>query len=427
MGAVSAACLAADGHTVIGVDPNLDKVDLINQGLSPIVERGLAELVGQQVEQGRLRATPEPPEAIGQTDLALVCVGTPGRDNGSLDLSYLERACTNIGAALAERSGFYSVAIRSTVLPGTCRELVIPTIEHWSGKRHGVDFGVVMNPEFLREGSAVADFRSPPKVVVGGEVQRTIDDVLSFSPGYGAPVIQTAFEVAELAKYVDNSWHALKVAFGNEVGRICGPLGIDSHQVMDIFCQDTKLNISAAYLRPGMPFGGSCLPKDLQALTYRARTDDVDLPVLSNVIASNETHLAAAVKLVLDTGARQVALLGLSFKPGTDDLRGAPMVELAERLLGKGIGLTIHDRDVGLARLTGANQRYIEDHLPHLDQLLVDDLDRALAGAEAVVVGDAALSIEDLSGRIGPGVEVIDLVRITGDRDQLANYQGLGW
>jgi GDP-mannose 6-dehydrogenase len=424
---VSSACLADDGHTVIGVDPNQTKVELINAGQSPIVEDRVAELVATHVAGGRLSATMDAEEAIAQTDLAIVCVGTPGRDNGSLDLTYLERACTDIGEALATVGGFYGVVIRSTVLPGTCRNVVIPTIERCSGRTHGTDFGVVMNPEFLREGSAVADFNDPPKIVVGGEDDRTADLLLSLAPPGDFPTVRTPFEVAEMVKYVDNTWHALKVAFGNEIGRICDPLGIDSHAVMDIFCLDTKLNLSAKYLKPGMAFGGSCLPKDVRAVNHHARSFDVDLPLLSNLTASNETHLDAAVKRILDAGVRDIAILGLSFKAGTDDLREAPMVEVAERLLGKGLRVRIYDRNVSLARLTGANARFIEERLPHIDRLLVDRPGAAVVGAGLVVLGNADPGFEQIVRSLPPDLPVIDLVRAVRDPGGLANYQGLGW
>lgn len=427
VGAVSSACLAADGHTVIGVDPNPVKVDLINGGKSPIVEDRVADLVAEHVAGGRLSATPDAADAIARTDLAIVCVGTPGRENGSLDLTYLERACADIGEALAPVDGFYGVVIRSTVLPGTCRDVVIPTIERCSGKVHGTDFGVVMNPEFLREGSAVADFYNPPKIVVGGDDDRAAEMVLSLAPPGDFATVRAPFEVAEMVKYVDNSWHALKVAFGNEIGRICDPLGIDSHAVMDIFSLDTKLNLSGKYLKPGMAFGGSCLPKDVRAVNYHARANDVDLPILSHLTESNETHLAAAVKVILDTGVRNVAILGLSFKAGTDDLREAPMVEVAERLLGKGLRVRIFDRNVSLARLTGANALFIEERLPHIGELLVDDLADALDGAEVVVLGNTDPAFEEVAHSLGPDRHVVDLVRVVESPDGVENYQGLGW
>ena len=424
---MSAACLAEAGHTVVGVDPNQTKVDLINGGQSPIVEDRVGEMMATHVAAGRVSATTSAAEAIAETDLAIVCVGTPGQDNGALDLTYLRRASTNIGQALTDRDGYFGVVIRSTVLPGTCRQVVIPAIEESSGKRCGVDFGVVMNPEFLREGSAVYDFHHPPKVVVGGDDDATADLLLSLAPPGDHPVVRTTFEVAEMVKYVDNTWHALKVAFGNEIGRICEPLGIDSHRVMDIFCLDTKLNISDKYLKPGMAFGGSCLPKDVRAMTYHARTNDVDLPVLYHLTDSNESHLERAVKLILDTGVRDVALLGLSFKAGTDDLREAPMVEVAERLIGKGLRLSIYDRNVSLARLTGANERFIHDHLPHIGELLVDDVADAIDGAEAVVIGNSNPDFADVVAGLDPEIKVIDLVRVVDNGSELPNYRGLGW
>jgi GDP-mannose 6-dehydrogenase len=427
VGAVSAACLADAGHDIVGVDPNPIKVDLINEGKSPIVEDHVAELMAEHVASGRIRATADSAAAIADTDLSIVCVGTPGQQNGALDLVYLERACANIGAALADIDRFHGVVIRSTVLPGTCRDVVIPTIEGKSGKTHGQDFGVVMNPEFLREGSAVADFHNPPKIVVGGDDDRTADMLLSLSPAGEFPTVRAPFEVAEMVKYVDNTWHALKVAFGNEVGRICDPMGIDSHAVMDIFCLDTKLNLSAKYLKPGMAFGGSCLPKDVRAINYHARSLDVELPLLSNLTDSNETHLALAVKKILDTGSRNVAVLGLSFKAGTDDLREAPMVEVVERLLGKGLSIRIYDRNVSLARLTGANARFIQERLPHVGELLLDDLSQVVADADVVVLGNDDPAFSAAVDELGPDVAVVDLVRVVEDRSQRRNYEGLGW
>ena len=427
VGAVSAACLAKDGHTVIGVDPNPIKVDLINAGKSPIVEDQVAELVAEHAASGRLSATSDATEAISQTDLALVCVGTPGQDNGALDMTYLERASANIGKALKDTDSFYAVVVRSTVLPGTSRNVVIPAIEAASGKTEGDEFGVVMNPEFLREGSAVYDFYNPPKIVVGGDNDTAADMLLSLAPPTDAPVVRAPFEVAEMVKYVDNSWHALKVAFGNEIGRICDPLDIDSHAVMDIFCMDTKLNISDKYLKPGMAFGGSCLPKDVRAINYHARSNDVELPIMSSLTASNETHLETSLKMILDTGAREVTILGLSFKAGTDDLREAPMVEIAERLIGKGVRLKIYDRNVSLARLTGANEKFIHDHLPHIGELLIDDLDQAVEGAELVVLGNSDPAFSDVAKLVPADLPVIDLVRIVADPTGLENYQGLGW
>lgn len=427
VGAVSSACLAKDGHTVVGVDPNQVKVDLINDGQSPIVEADVAEMVAKYVDEGRLSATTDAAEAIQQTELAFVCVGTPGQDNGALDFTYLERASANIGAALAGVDGYYTVVVRSTVLPGTTRNVVIPAIEKASGRTHGVDFGVVMNPEFLREASAVADFYNPPKVVIGTDVERSAEILKSLAPPGDAPVVVVPYEVAEMVKYVDNSWHALKVAFGNEIGRICDPLNIDSHAVMDIFCLDEKLNISSKYLKPGMAFGGSCLPKDVRALNYHARSSDVELPILGNLTASNESHLSTALKLILDTGVRDVGILGLSFKAGTDDLREAPMVDLAERMLGKGLNLKIYDPNVNLARLTGANAKFIQDHVPHLGELLVDSMTDAIEGSDLIILGNSNPEFSAISDHVQADTHVIDLVRIVDDPSGLTKYRGLGW
>ncbi|TWF78973.1 GDP-mannose 6-dehydrogenase [Pseudonocardia hierapolitana] len=428
VGCVSAACFAARGHDVVGVDVDEHKAELLRSGRSPIVEERINEIVADGVRSGRLRIVADTQAAVSATDVTLVCVGTPSAPNGSLSTVFLERACADIGAALAAKRSWHVVVFRSTMTPGTCEGLLVPALERASGKRAGVDFGVCINPEYLREGTSVRDFESPPKTVVGESDPRSGDVVMGLYEGMPGPRFRVSIAVAEMSKYVDNSFHALKVAFGNEIGAVCRAAGLDSHQVMDVFLADTKLNISPAYLRPGFAFGGSCLPKDLRALVHTARRHDVDVPLLANVIPANDAHLRRAVDLVVACGRRRVALMGLSFKPGTDDLRESPLVELAERLIGKGYDLRIYDANVSVSRLVGANREHIAEHLPHIGQLLTDDLDEVLAHAEVFIVGSAAPEIAVAMTGIDDRA-VVDLVRMADadTRRGSANYVGIGW
>ncbi|MFD7292212.1 nucleotide sugar dehydrogenase [Streptomyces sp. NPDC059897] len=431
VGCVSAACLAGQGHEVIGVDVNQAKVDLVNSGRAPVVEERIGELTAEVVRTGALRATRDVREAIMGSDVSLICVGTPSEPNGSLCTTYLERVTEQIGAALAERGdqgGRHTVVFRSTMLPGTCLNLLVPILEKSLGGTAGVDFGVAVNPEFLREGTSVRDFFDPPKTVIGQLDQASGDVVAQLYEGLPGEVFRVPVPVAEAIKYADNSFHGLKIGFANELGAVCQALGVDSHQVMDVFLADRKLNISPAYLRPGFAFGGSCLPKDLRSLVHAARRADVSVPILSHVLASNADHLQRAVELVERTGKRKVGLFGLSFKPGTDDLRESPLVELAERLYGKGYDLKIYDANVSLSRLMGANREYIEGRLPHLAQLLADSVDEVLGHAEVCLVGtrdQAVLSALPLSG----GPAVVDLVRLPDAEARRAEpgYMGLAW
>ena len=372
VGVVSAACLARDGHSVVGVDPNALKVELLRQSKSPIVEPGLEELIAAAVTAGRLVAGADPAAAVTQSEVLIVCVGTPGQPNGSLDLGFVRRVVQQIGEQLARASAYKVVVIRSTLLPGSMQNVVIPILEEASRLRAGKDFGVCINPEFLREGSAIYDYDHPPKTVIGAADERATALVRELYAALSAPLILTDLRTAEMVKYIDNSWHALKVTFANEVGRLCKAMGVDSRLAMRLFCMDTKLNISSTYLRPGFAFGGSCLPKDVRALAYQGRLLDVDTPVLSSILASNQLHIAHALAMIRATGRRRVGLLGLSFKEGTDDLRESPVVTLAEQLIGKGYELAVYDRNVRLASLTGANREYILNQIPHIGRLMVD-------------------------------------------------------
>jgi GDP-mannose 6-dehydrogenase len=427
VGAVSAACLAQEGHDVIGVDPEAAKTELINAGKSPIIEKDVGAIIERQVAAGRLRATADVAAAVGQADLAIVCVGTPSRANGDIELKFVRRVCEQIGAALRHHLGAPAVVIRSTMLPGTMRDVVIPTLEAASGKRAGVEFGLCINPEFLREGTAVYDYFNPPKTVIG-ELNRASGDLLATLYGrLPAPMIRTDIQTAEMVKYADNAWHALKVGFANEIGNLCKGVEVDSHRVMDIFCQDTKLNLSPYYLKPGFAFGGSCLPKDLRALLYKAKTLDVSLPILSAILPSNVQQLERGVRAVIEMGSKKVGILGFSFKAGTDDLRESPVVDLTERLIGKGYDLRIYDRNVSMARIHGANRDYIMNAIPHISRLMVSSIDEVLDHADTIVIGNSAPEFRDVPKRLGEGQSIIDLVRITDSRTVTGIYEGICW
>ena len=427
VGAVTAACLAKAGHRVVGVDPNPTKTDLVNEGQAPIIEKDVGEMTADAVSAGLLSATDDARGAIRDTSLSLVCVGTPSQSNGDLDLRYIERVCEEIGEAIRGKDEYHIVVVRSTMLPGSTRSTVIPALERSSGKVAGEAFGVCVNPEFLREGSAVYDYYNPPKTVIGETDTRAGDPLVEIYSHLDAPLFRCPIEVAEMTKYVDNSWHAAKVAFGNEVGAICKAVGVDSHKVIDIFLQDTKLNVSPAYLRPGFAFGGSCLPKDLRAINYKAKSLDLDVPMLRSVLPSNRVHIDRAIDLVKSAGHKKLSILGLSFKAGTDDLRESPVVEVTERLLGKGYDIQIFDRNVELARLTGTNRDFLLNHIPHISNLLVDDIDRVIEHGQTIIIGNSAAEFASVVEDIPAGKHVIDLVRISESPPRAGNYDGIAW
>jgi GDP-mannose 6-dehydrogenase len=427
VGTVSAGCLAVDGHEVVGVDPVRTKVDLINSGHSPIVEVDIGEIVSSMVKAGRLRATSDAEQAIRDTELSFVCVGTPSQANGNLDLTHIRRVCEMIGEALRDKTARHTVVIRSTILPGTMHKIVIPILEEASGKKAGTDFGICNNPEFLREGSAVKDFNSPPKTVIG-EFDRASGDILaSLYEKLSAPFIRTSLETAEMVKYVDNSWHALKIGFANEIGNLCKSFSIDAHEVMGIFCKDKKLNISPAYLLPGFAFGGSCLPKDLRALAYKAKMHDLELPIMNAILPSNEMQVAKGVQLITSKGQRKIGILGFSFKAGTDDLRESPMIEVIERLIGKGYDLRIYDRNVSMASLVGANRDFILNRIPHISRLMVNGIDAVLQHGETIVIGNKDPEFQGVLDRLHEGQHIVDFVRITSHRSENGKYDGICW
>jgi GDP-mannose 6-dehydrogenase len=427
VGCVSAACFAREGHDVVGVDVSPLKVEIINGGKSPIVESGIGELIGEMVTGGRLRATTDSLEAIRESEISLVCVGTPSNPNGSLDLTYIKRVCKEIGAALEGKRARHTVVLRSTMLPGTIEGIVVPTLEVCSGKKAGRDFGVCVNPEFLREGTSLKDFYSPPFTLIGADDEETALVVRRLYSGVDAPSLVTGIKAAEMVKYACNCFHAVKVSFANEIGNVCKELGIDSHEVMNVFCHDTKLNLSPYYLKPGFAFGGSCLPKDLRAITYKAKELDVETPLLSSVLQSNRRQVERAIEMILRTGRKRIGVLGFSFKAGTDDLRESPMVALIETLIGKGMQLAIYDRDVQLARLFGANKEYIEREIPHVSQLMRPNVEEVLEHAEVLIIGNKAEEFRDVAAKLRPDQTLIDLVRLFDDRATGGAYQGICW
>jgi len=424
VGSVTAACLAQRGHSVIGVDVNAERVRLVNEGRSPIVEEGTPALISNAVENGNLRATTCPRDAVENSRLGIICVGTPSRPDGSLETHFVERVTTEIGAALKDRSDPFLYVLRSTVLPGTVQSTVIPCLAAETGRQPGDGYDVVFHPEFLREGSGVADFNDPPKIVVGERVSGCGAPVLELYEGIDAPRFQTPIETAELVKYADNCFHALKVVFANEIGAISKACGIDGRNVMDIFTADTKLNISSAYLNPGFAFGGSCLPKDLRALLCAAESRGVAVPTLGALMDSNEQQVQRALRLVRGTGAMRVGLYGLAFKPGTDDLRESPLVTLSKRLREDGVQLQIFDPKVRESHLTGSNKAFVKKQLGDLSDLLVKSVD-AFEQCAAVILGhpvDQSL----LDRWLSQGKSVIDLVGGL-PRPASPNYHGLCW
>jgi GDP-mannose 6-dehydrogenase len=428
VGAVSLACLARDGHHVIGVDIDRSKLDLIRQGRSPIIEAGMQELMQAVVSSGRVQVTDDPTFAVHHSDLSFVCVGTPSLPNASQDLRALERLSVQLGTALRSKTGYHVIVVRSTVLPGTVDERIGPILEAHSGKTRGRDFGLCMQPEFLREGSSIQDYDNPPLKVVGSDSDQAValvQAVFAHLPGrFNVCSIRTA----EMLKYACNAFHALKITFANEMGRLCQALNIESHQVMDLVCQDTQLNISPTYLRPGFAYGGSCLPKDLRALRHLASRRDVLVPVLEQIERSNQVHIDHAVDMVLASGLRSVGMLGLSFKSGTDDLRESPLVAMAERFIGKGLRLLIHDPEVSIARLVGTNRRYIEETIPHISSLMCEDAERLVVESQVLVVALRTASVVTaLETRTRPEQFILDLANLPFHDRIRGTYRGICW
>ncbi|MHA1279688.1 MAG: nucleotide sugar dehydrogenase [Candidatus Helarchaeota archaeon] len=429
VGCVSSACLANQGHSIIGVDIDKDKVNLLNEGISPIIEPGLDELIKLSVKKGLLRATTNISIAIQNTNLSIICVGTPSKENGALDLTYVKRVCYEIGKSLINKSSYHHIVLRSTVLPGTTEDIVIPTIEEASGKKLGKDFGVAFNPEFLREGSAISDFNDPPKTVVGQLDKVTSEKLADIFGFLDAPLFCVPIRVAEAIKYADNAFHALKVSFANEIGAFCKANDIDSHAVMNIFIQDKKLNLSPYYLKPGDAFGGSCLPKDLRALQYELKRNDVIAPIISSILLSNEIQKNRVFNAVISIGNKNVGILGLSFKENTDDLRESPTIALVEKLIGKGYVVHIYDPILNTSKLVGSNRKFMEEYLPHIDKLLVNSLDKLLELSTTIVVTRKDSFLNGLNNKIKKEHIIVDLIRMPDEliKKMERRYNGIAW
>jgi len=429
VGTVTAACLAHRGNQVIGVDLSSSKVETLEGGRSPIVEPGVSDLITESNKGCRLHATTDARKAVLESDISFLCVGTPSMRNGRLDLGHIGPVCEEIGRALRTKDSFHLVVLRSTVLPGTAETIVVPILEKASGRKLGQDFGVCVNPEFMREGTAVTDFLEPAITVIGAAASThstVLRELYAWVPG---KVFETSFRSAEMVKYTCNAWHAVKVSFANEVGTLAKALGVDAEALMEVFSADTKLNISTSYLKPGFAFGGSCLPKDVRALNYRAKELDLDLPLFQSLLASNDAHMDRALEIILGTGKKNVAMLGLSFKSATDDLRESPQVQLVKRLIGEGCHVKIWDDNVSLGRLIGSNRQYIEDVIPHIGSLLSSELEHVLNGAEVVVIGTRGIDRGKLESQIHSGQFVVDLVNLEKSRRPAssASYEGLCW
>jgi len=428
VGAVSLACLSRDGHHVVGVDIDRAKLDLIAAGKTPVVEEGMVDLMADVAAGGRVVVTTDVQQAVRDTDISLVCVGTPSAANGSQDQSAVLRLAADIGRAIAEKDSPHVVVFRSTLVPGTVEDVLRPIVEAASGKKDGEGFFLCFQPEFLREGSSIRDYDKPPFTIVGANHPEPVNRLRELFGHLPCKFIETSVRSAEMMKVCCNNFHALKITFANETARLCDALGVDAFQVMDLLCQDTQLNISRAYLRPGFAFGGSCLPKDLRATTHLAKMHDVEIPVLGSIMQSNRDHLEVAITKVLASGKRRVGFIGLSFKTGTDDLRESPLVGLAEHLIGKGMQLAIYDPEVTLSRLLGANRRYIETHLPHIGDLLSADIAEVIAKSDVLVLGlDDEPTQRALAQHCRPEQTVIDLVRVRNRADIAATVTGLCW
>jgi len=428
VGCVSAACLANEGNEVLGIDIDTTKIKIINSGKSPIVERGLNEAISEAVSYNGLIAISNKIKEIREADISIVCVGTPSKENGSLNLEVIKEVSKQIGCQLKNWTDYHVVNVRSTVLPGTTEETIIPILEKTSGKKVGKDFGVCVNPEFMREGSSLRDFYNPPFTIIGQYDQRSGDRIAQIYSNINAPIIKTNIKVAEMIKYASNSFHALKISFANEIGNVCKRLKVDSHEVMEIFCRDTKLNISPYYLKPGFAFGGSCLPKDLRAILYTAKEQDLETPLLSSVLRSNRKQIDIAYNLIKKTGSKKVGILGLSFKPGTDDLRESPMVDLVEKLLGKGYHVSIYDKEVALAKIIGSNKRYIQSTIPHISSLMIKTAKGVINNADVIVVGKKNKEFKNIVSTIDRNKILIDLVRIVRNPEENDGcYEGICW
>ncbi|WP_058533910.1 nucleotide sugar dehydrogenase [Legionella saoudiensis] len=428
VGSVLSACLANQGHKVIGVDTNPLKINSINNGESPIVEPDLKEFIAKAVAAGSLRATHNVYEAITSTDLSFICVGTPSKKNNSLDLQYIEAICKDIGHSLKEKTKHHILVFRSTIFPGTLENVALPLLEKYSDKRDGIDFSIGISPEFLKEGSAIYDYHNPPINVLGTKHQ-CVRDVISEINNLSTdmPTLFLDIKETEMLKYINNVWHALKVGFANEIGNVCKALGLDSHRIMDVFCKDTKLNISSYYLKPGFAFGGSCLPKDLRAFIYESQNLDLNLPIINSILPSNRLQIESLIERIAEDVNKRIGVLGISFKANTDDLRESPMIELVERLIGKGYELTLFDHNIVESRLYGTNREYLLNHIPHISELMVSSIEELLSRVQTVIIGTNSAEFSHVADMASPEHKIIDLVRICSPLPEIPNYSGICW
>ena len=426
VGAVSSACFSNLGHTVIGVDTNLQKVDLINSGKSPIIENQLEELIENALKKKKLTATTDINHAIKETDISIICVGTPSLLNGNIDLSFINKLCIDIANGLKVKNTFHTVVIRSTVSPGTVMNCAA-IIEKVSGKKLNIDFGLASNPEFLREGTAVKDFYEPPYTVIGATCKQSEDVLKDLYDTIHAPIYCLKPEESEMIKYANNNFHALKVTFANEIGNICKELGIDSHRVMEVVTKDTKLNLSPYYMKPGFAFGGSCLPKDVRALNYKAGALDLKVPMLSSLMSSNDYQIQRVLQLIYKTKKKKVGILGFAFKHGTDDLRESPVVSLIETLIGKGYKISLYDTNVLYSKLMGKNKEYIEAHIPHFTEFIQESIEKVCEESEVIIIGNKSKEFKTVFDLVDPSKTIIDLVRIDENKVSSENYVGICW
>ena len=425
VGCISAVCMANEGHDVTGIDIDPMKVQMINKGKAPIIEPGLRDAIKKACKSQKLKASAD---RIGPADVSFICVGTPSNENGSIQLDYINRIAEQIGDILKKTVSYHVVNVRSTVLPGTIEKKIIPIIESYSKKKAGRDFGVCMNPEFMREGSSISDYYNPPFTVIGEINKKSGKIVAELYKSINAPMFRTAIRVAEMVKYSCNAFHALKITFANEIGNICKKLNIDSHEVMNIFCQDKKLNLSGYYLKPGFAFGGPCLPKDLRALLYKAKDIDLDCPVLGSILRSNVNQLEVAYKLINKSGKQNIGIMGISFKPGSDDLRESPMVELAEKLIGKGFNVSVYDKEVSLAKIRGANKRYIEKMIPHISSIVKPSAQDVFDDSDIIVLCNNSDEIKKVCMQPDNKKVIIDLVRMFANKKEINKpYEGICW
>ncbi len=428
VGAVSLACLARDGHKVIGVDVEPAKLAQIREGRTPVVEEGMVELMADVVASGRVTVTADVRDAVLGSEISLICVGTPSAPNGSQDQTAMLRLARDLGQVMRDKPASHVFVFRSTLVPGTVEDVLRPLVERESGKKDGVDFHLCFQPEFLREGSSIRDYDKPPYTIVGASSTVPVEALRRLFGHLPCEFHSTSMRAAEMVKYCCNNFHALKITFANETARVCEAMGVDPFEVMDLVCKDRQLNISPAYLKPGFAFGGSCLPKDLRATLHLAKMRDVDLPMLGGILASNRGHIEHAIEKVLASGKRRVGMIGLSFKTGTDDLRESPLVLMAEHFIGKGLSLSIFDPEVHLSRLLGANRRFIEQHLPHIGSMIRGDIDEVIAESDLLVVGIGPPDVRDALERlVRPEQVVLDLVNLPGKSKLKGRYEGLCW